>query len=205
LIKQILNNPILRVFSFNSIIVIGKVFSSFVVSKVSAIYLGPTGFAIVGNFKNVLQGILGITSSGFQSGVIRHIAENKNNKQQSSLIITSVFALSLFLSLLIAPFIYFFSDTLSISILNESSYAFIFKYLAICLPLISFNFLLLYIINGLQKIKLFTIISIVFNALNAVLIFLLIHFFNLKGALIVLFSANLGSKYNVNNEVKTSI
>lgn len=185
MIKQILNNPILRVFSFNSIIVIGKVFSSFVVSKVSAIYLGPTGFAIVGNFKNVLQGILGITSSGFQSGVIRHIAENKNNKQQSSLIITSVFALSLFLSLLIAPFIYFFSDTLSISILNESSYAFIFKYLAICLPLISFNFLLLYIINGLQKIKLFTIISIVFNALNAVLTFLLIHFFNLKGALIV--------------------
>ena len=185
MIKQILNNPILRVFSFNSIIVIGKVFSSFVVSKVSAIYLGPTGFAIVGNFKNVLQGILGITSSGFQSGVIRHIAENKNNKQQSSLIITSVFGLSLFLSLLIAPFVYFFSDTLSISILNESSYAFIFKYLAICLPLISFNFLLLYIINGLQKIKLFTIISIVFNALNAVLTFLLIHFFNLKGALIV--------------------
>mgnify|MGYP000336036870 CR=1 FL=1 len=69
MIKKILKNQFFKVLSYNSIIILGKVITSFVVSKVSAIYLGPSGFALVGNFKNLFQGVLGITSSGFESGV----------------------------------------------------------------------------------------------------------------------------------------
>ena len=185
MIKKLLHNEITKVLSYNSVIISGKVISSFIISKVSAIYLGPSGFALVGNFKNVVQGVLGITSSGFQSGVIKHIAESENSKKNYSLIISSVFALSIFISLLIAPFLYFYSDTLSVSLLKNVSYAFSFKYFALFLPLISFNFLLLYIIIGLKKLKLYSIISIIFNIINAVLTFIFIHYFNLKGALIV--------------------
>lgn len=171
--------------SYNSVIISGKVISSFVISKVTAIYLGPSGFALVGNFKNVVQGILGITSGGFQSGVIKHIAESKGSKKNRSLIISSVFALSTFISLLIAPFLYYYSEALSISLLKDISYAFSFKYFALFLPLISFHFLLLYIINGLKRLKLYSLISIIFNIINAVLTFVFIHYFSLKGALIV--------------------
>ena len=115
----------------------GKVITSFVVSKVTAIYLGPAGFAIIGNFKNVFQSVLGITSSGFESGVIRHIAEHRNNKKQYSVIISSVIALSIFISLIIAPVLYIYSDELSQSVLKGISYSFIFKYLAFVLPIIS--------------------------------------------------------------------
>lgn len=185
MIKKILKNQFFKVLSYNSIIILGKVITSFVVSKVSAIYLGPSGFALVGNFKNLFQGVLGITSSGFESGVIRHIAESKNKKEEYASIISTVFALSTLIALFIAPFIYIFSETLSISILKENSYAFVFKYFAFLLPIISFNFLLFFIINGLQRFKLFTQVSILLNVLNAVLTFVLIHFYNLKGALIV--------------------
>ena len=185
MIKKILKNQFFKVLSYNSIIILGKVITSFVVSKVSAIYLGPSGFALVGNFKNLFQGVLGITSSGFESGVIRHITESKNKKEEYASIISTVFALSTLIALFIAPFIYFFSETLSISILKENSYAFVFKYFAFLLPIISFNFLLFFIINGLQRFKLFTQVSILLNVLNAVLTFVLIHFYNLKGALIV--------------------
>ena len=123
--------------SYNSVIISWKVISSFIISKVTAIYLGPSGFALVGNFKNVVQGVLGITSSGFQSGVIKHIAESKNSKKNRSLIISSVFALSTFISLLIAPFLYFYSEALSASLLKDVSYAFSFKYFALFLPAIS--------------------------------------------------------------------
>jgi len=184
LIKKILNNQFFKIFSYNSIIVFGKVISSFVVSKVSAIYLGPSGFAIVGNFRNVLQGVLGITSSGFQSGVIKHIAESKYERELYSSIVSSVFALSLFISLLIAPVLFIFSEALTVYILKEVSYAFVFKYFALLLPLISFNFLILNILNGLQKLKLYTIISSVLNVLNALLTFLCIYFYSLEGALI---------------------
>lgn len=183
--RKIINNQFFKVLSYNGIIVSGKVITSFIVSKVSAIYLGPSGFAIVGNFRNVLQGVLGITASGFQSGVIKHLSENKNDKEQNSLIISSVFCLSICISFIVAPIIFFFSEALSITILKDNSYAFVFKYLAFLLPVISLNFLVLYIVNGLQMFRLYTIISTIFNVLNAGLSFLFVYFFNLKGALIV--------------------
>jgi PST family polysaccharide transporter len=183
--KKILNNQFFRVFSYNSIIISGKIITSFVVSKISAIYLGPSGFALVGNFKNVLQGILGITSSGFQSGVIKHIAESQNKPSALKSIISSVCVLSLGVSVLLAPFLFIFSEELSDYVLLETSYAYVFKYLAFFLPVISLNFLLLYIINGFQKLKLFTIISTIFNVFNAILTFLFIYIYDLSGALMV--------------------
>ncbi|MBT8393883.1 MAG: O-antigen translocase [Bacteroidia bacterium] len=185
MLHKIRSNQFFKVFSFNSYIIIGKVLTSFIISKVTAIYLGPSGFAIVGNFKNIFQAVLGVTSSGFESGVIRHIAENRHNKQSYSTIISSVFTISLFLSLFIASLLFFFSEKLSIYLLKDNSTAFIFKYFALLLPFISFQLLLLYLINGLQKIKLFTYLSLFFNIINAILTFLFIHFFSLKGALLV--------------------
>ena len=186
MLNRIKTNQFFKVFSYNSTIIGGKVISSFIISKVSAIYLGPSGFAIVGNFKNIFQAVLGLTSSGFESGVIKHIAENKSNKKLNSTIISSVFGLSFLLSIFIATLLFYFSNKLSIYILKDISYAFVFKYFAILLPFISFQLLLLYVINGLQKIKLFTYLSFFFNLINAALTFVFIHFFNLKGALLVI-------------------
>ncbi len=179
-----MNNQFFKVFTYNGFIVSGKLFTSFIVSKVSAIYLGPAGYAIVGNLKNILQGVLGLTSSGFESGVIRYTAENKTDKKKLKLIISSVFALSIIISIVVGVLLFAFADKLGTYILKDTSLAFIFKYLAMLLPLISLNFLIIYVINGFQKFKLYTILISVANLLNAIITFLLIYFFSLKGALI---------------------
>lgn len=179
-----MNNQFFKVFSYNSAIVFGKLISSFIVSKISAIYLGPSGYAIVGNFKNLLQGVLGVTSSGFESGLIKYIAENNKSKAKLSVITVSAFSFSVVLSVLIGFFLLIFSDRLSEIILKDSSLAFVFIYLATFLPLISLNFLLIYIINGLKKYKLYTLLISVSNILNAIITFLLVYFYNLSGALI---------------------
>lgn len=182
--KKIFNNTLVTVFSYNSVIVVGKLLSSFVVSKVSAIYLGPAGYAIVGNFKNILQGVLSISSGGFQSGTIKYIAENNSNSKQLKIVASSVAFLSLSVSLILGVLLLFFSNFLSSYFLKDVSFAFVFKYLGVLLPLISFNFLLVYIFNGLQKFKIYTILISVANGLNALLTFLFIYHINLKGALI---------------------
>jgi len=181
--KKIFYNQFFKVFSFNGVIVLGKLFTSFIVSKVSAIYLGPAGYAIVGNFKNALQGVLGITASGFQSGLIKYIAENKHDKKQIQIITVSAFAFSVLISLLIGVLIFIFSNQLAISVLKDPSLTLVFRYLSLLLPLISLNFLIVYIINGLQKFKLYTILISVSNLLNAIITFLLIYYFRLNGAL----------------------
>jgi PST family polysaccharide transporter len=177
-------NRFFKVFSVNGLVVIGKLASSFIVSKVSAIYLGPSGYAIVGNFKNALQGVLGITASGFESGLIKYISENKDDKKQVKIITVSAFIFSVVISFVVGVFLFFLSKHLALFILKDSSLTFIFRYLALLLPLVSLNFLILYIINGLQKFKVYTILITVTNILNAVITFFLIYYFRLSGALI---------------------
>lgn len=183
MLKKIVNNKFFKVFSYNSLVVFGKLITSFIVSKVSAIYLGPSGYAIVGNLKNVLQSALGLTASGFESGIIRYVSENKNDKTQLQIIAASVVTFSVFLSLIIGIPFFVFSEDLADYILKDRSLAFIFRCLAFLLPLISLNFLMIYIANGLQKLRLYTALVTVSNLLNAILTFLFVYFFNLKGAL----------------------
>lgn len=187
MIKNIFTNQLYKVISYNGVVVVLKIISSFIVSKVSAVYLGPSGYAIVGNFRNVLQGLLGVTSTGFESGVIKYISENKANSSGQKIVVINVFALNLLICVCICPFLFLFSEQLALYTLKESSLAFVFKYLSIFFPLVSFSFLIVYIVNGLQKFRLYALLTSISNVLNAVLTFVFVYFFNLEGALIASF------------------
>ncbi|ULC58999.1 O-antigen translocase [Flaviramulus sp. BrNp1-15] len=182
--KKLFGNTLIKVFSYNSIVVFGKLISSFVVSKISAIYLGPSGYAIVGNLKNVLQGVIGITASGFESGIIKYTAENKNNTKHFNIIVSSAITLSVIISLITGLLLFLFANSLSIYVLKDLKFAFVFKCFAFILPLISLNFLVVYIFNGLQKFKTYSVLLTLTNILNALLSFLFIYYLNLKGALL---------------------
>ena len=173
-----------RFLSYNALIVFSKLASSFIVSKVSAIFLGPSGYALVGNFRNIYQIIIGITSSGFESGAIKHIAENRDKKDYFSKVVSSIIVFSVLLSVLVGLLLLIFATRLSEFSFNTSEYAYVFKYMVPLLPLISLNFLILYIINGLQKIKTYAKLIILVSVINAILTFLLIYYHSLEGALL---------------------
>lgn len=173
-----------RFLSYNAVIVFSKLVSSFIVSKVSAVFLGPSGYALVGNFKNIYQIIIGITASGFESGTIKHIAENKNDKAYFSKIVSSIIAFSILLSFLIGFFLFAFASRLSDFTFNSIDYDYIFRYTALLLPLISINFLVIYIINGLQKISTYAKLITLTSIINAIVTFILIYFYSLDGALL---------------------
>lgn len=182
--KAITKNPFLKVFSYNSVVVLGRLIASFIVSKISAIYLGPSGYAIVGNLKSMLQGIFGITSTGFQSGVIKYVTDNKANNKDLKVVVASVTFLGLLISTVVSVFIFIFSKEISVYVLKSVSYSYIFNSLAVALPLITLSFLTVYIVNGLQQLKLYTLIVTFSNILNAVISFILIYYYQLDGALL---------------------
>ncbi|MDO6760192.1 O-antigen translocase [Tamlana sp. 2_MG-2023] len=183
-IKQLYtSNLLIKVTSFNTLIVFVKLISGFVVSKVSAVYLGPSGYALVGNFKNILQGVLGITVTGFESGIIKYVSENKTNKAKVNTVIANVCVFNLLICCVLVLPIYFFSEIIAVYTLKDASFAYIFKYLAFLLPLISFSFLIIYIVNGLQKFKLLSTLVVISNIFNALTTFFLVYSYDLKGAL----------------------
>lgn len=182
--KKIINSPFLKAFSYNSIVVFGRLIASFIVSKVSAIYLGPSGYAIVGNLKNLLQGVLGISSTGFQSGVIKYVTDNRTSKKELKVVVASITFLGVIISLVVGLLLFLFSKQLSIYVLKDQSFEYVLNWLALFLPLISLSFLTVYIVNGLQRFKLYTAIVTISNILNALATFVLIYCFRLDGALL---------------------
>ncbi|SHG49517.1 O-antigen translocase [Winogradskyella jejuensis] len=173
-----------KLLSYNAVIVFFKLVSSFIVSKVSAIFLGPSGYALVGNFRNIFQIFVGITANGFQSGTIRHIAENKNDKFYFSKIVASIIFFSFCLSVFIGIFLIIFSNQLSIYAFKTDGFRDIFVYLAVLLPLISLNSIILYIVNGLQKLKSYTVLVVLYSITNASLTAVLVYNYNFRGALL---------------------
>ncbi|MBD0824316.1 O-antigen translocase [Aestuariibaculum marinum] len=187
--KQINNNQFYKTITYNGLIVFFRVLSSFIVSKVSAMYLGPSGYALLGNLKNIIQGLLGFTITGFESGTIKYISENSSNRNRQNEVIINIIVFSFIISLIFSLITFFFSEDLALYSLKENQYAVFFKLLAFLLPIISFSWLILYITNGLQNIKLYSILLIIFNVLNALITFVLIYTFGLKGAILASFSA----------------
>ncbi|MFS4482100.1 O-antigen translocase [Hyunsoonleella sp. 2307UL5-6] len=188
MLKKFLENSFIKVVSYNSFVVVGKVIASFIVSKVSAIYLGPSGYAVIGNLRNLLQGVFGITAVGFGSGVVKYVAESKRDRKQLNVVITSAITLSFCLSLLVSIVLFVCSGYISKKVLLSSEWTFVIKYLAFLLPMASLSFLVVYIANGLQNYKLYTKLVTVTNILNALATVLLIYFFNLEGALLAAFT-----------------
>lgn len=187
MLKKLFKNSFIKVVSYNGIVVFGKIITSFIISKVSAIYLGPSGYAVLGNLRNLLQAVFGITATGFGSGVVKYVAESKAENKQFRVVVSSAIALSFFLSLIIGILLFALSDYLAEEVLLDKEWSFVIKYLSILLPVASLSFLVVYVANGLQNFKLYTKLVTIANILNAVVTFLLIYYFNLKGALLATF------------------
>ncbi|WP_375236180.1 O-antigen translocase [Winogradskyella sp.] len=181
----------IKFLSYNSLIVLTKLISSFVVSKVTAIYLGPSGYALVGNFKNVFQIVLGVTSRGFESGAIKHIAESSDKNIRLNKIISTIILFSLVLSVLASLVLLIFANKLSEFTFKTESYAYIFGYTALLLPFISVNFLVLYIVNGFQKLKTYAKLVSLASIINALITFVLVYSYGLLGALLAVISVSV--------------
>ncbi len=173
--------PLLRVISLNSVLVAVRLISGFITAKASAVFLGPQGMALLGNFRDLFQLLINLTAKNFESGIIRYTAQD--SKPYPDRVLGTVSGLSLFVILIISPLLLLFSEQLSLVLFHSSTYQNVIILTACILPLIAFNIILLAILNGLKAYKTLVKIQVVGFLGNAVLIWLLAMFRGLEGAL----------------------
>jgi polysaccharide transporter, PST family len=162
-----------------------KLASGLIINKVIAITIGPAGIALIGQFQNFVGIITTIGKGAINSGVTKYVAEyhetdeNKlNDVISASLIITTISSLT------VGVVIFCGSIYFSMWILKTTEHSLVFKLLGVLLIFISFNTLLMSIINGLKKIKLFISINISSSLLSLVITSLLTIKYGVSGALI---------------------
>lgn len=163
-----------------------KMIAALVINKAVAIYIGPTGLALVGQFQNFSQLMLTAAQGAINSGVTKYTAEYGKEDKRTVLLFSTASKISLCTSVFVGCCLIVFSKFASFHFLQTEEYSYIFIVFGFTIVLFVINNLLLAILNGLKEIKTWIVINITQSLYSLIFTTVLIFFFGLEGALLAL-------------------
>jgi len=175
---------LVRTSLLNGFAVAVKVASAIVLNKVLALYVGPTGYALVGQFQNAVTVVVNLTGGLVSAGVTKITAEHFDNEVRQHAVWKTAICFSLCASLIAAIGIFLFRDMLSAWLLSRSDMSNVLVFLALALPATAINTLLLAIINGKKAVGIYVSANIIGSVIVMIMTGLLAYNFGLYGALI---------------------
>ena len=182
--QKIIKTSLFKITSLNSFSVALKIGIGLITSKILAIFVGPSGMALVGNLRNFLTSLENISTLGFQNGIVKYASENEKSKSELEKIVSTVFISLLFVALLLSGFLFFTASYWNQNIFgNNTEYLTVFKVLALVLPAYGFSIFFIAVINGLGKFKKVIWINIIGNIIGLLTSIFLIMQFKTIGAL----------------------
>lgn len=184
------DNMLLKVTSFNSIGILVKIVTGFVTQKALAIFVGPSGVGVVGNFRDFFAAVQTISTAGLSNGIIKYVAEFKKDSKKLAQMLSTSLGIMLIVSSLCAVFVFFTASYWNEKIFsNAYDFTFIIKILALAVPLYALDVLLLAVINGYSRYKTYVVVNAVSNVTVLLLTLFLLWQFRLEGALYSLLAA----------------
>jgi len=153
-------------------------------SKIIAVFLGTSGMALMGSFRNFALMLKSVATLGISNSIVKLFVENKEDKRELSVIYSTFFWIFLFISSALALFVLLFASTISTFLFYTNNYTIPIRFFGLLLPLMVINTFWLAIYNGLEKFKLIMLIQIISNVLVFGLTALLIWKENIFGGLL---------------------
>lgn len=178
---NLLNTSIL-----NGIAVFIKTVTMLLLNKILAIYVGPSGYALIGQFQNFVQVVTGIGGSFINSGIVKYTAEYHEDEQLQRRLWATSSKLIILFTLLISVILICCSFNLSQSIFKHSDYWSVFIWLAIFLVFFNLNGFLLAVINGKKEIVKLVSANIGGTLITLLVTCILVVSYGLYGALVAL-------------------
>ncbi len=163
-----------------------KMIAALVINKAVAVYIGPTGLALIGQFQNFSQLVMTAAQGAINTGVTKYTAEYGKDDERIPVLFSTAAKISLVSSVVVGLGIILFSQVASVKFLQSEEYAYIFVIFGFTIVLFVVNNLLLSILNGLKEIKTFIAINIIQSLYSLVFTSLLIMWIGLDGALIAM-------------------
>lgn len=163
-----------------------KVITAFVINKVLAMYVGPSGLAVIGQLQNFSSIVMTFANGAITSGVVKYTAEHREDIEQKSKFFSTAIVITLGCSVVVGVLLNLFSSYLSTLILKSDEYSSVFIIFGFTIVLFALNTLLMSILNGQKEIKKYVIVNIVSSLFSLGFTSLLIVSFGLIGALYAL-------------------
>ena len=186
-IKKIIQQPLFKITSLNSVHILLKLVFGFITSKALAIFVGANGMAYIGNFRAFLNVVENFSLLGIQNAIVKYVSEYQNDKLKLKSVLATFGLLLLTSSIVISLVLIFGANYLSKQIFHHSEiYSFVFYVLAILFPLYVFSTFCISVVNGFQQYKKVIYIQIISSSIALVFSVFLIYYYETSGALISL-------------------
>ncbi|WP_151822113.1 O-antigen translocase [Acinetobacter oleivorans] len=177
---------LLKTSVLNGVAVLIKTATMFILNKILAIYVGPAGYAAIGQFQNFIQMVTTFAGSAINTAVIKYTAEYYEDETKQRNIWKTAGSIVLLFSLIFSLIILIFQKQLSIYIFHTDLYQTVFVWFAVFLTLFTFNALFLAILNGKKEVLRLVIANIVGSIFSLAVTSLLAIKYGLYGALVAL-------------------
>jgi PST family polysaccharide transporter len=175
---------LLKTSLLNGIAVVVKVASALVLNKILAVYVGPAGYAVIGQFQNAVSIIVSLAGGVVATGVTKATAQHFDDEAKQHAVWQTATRFSLCASLVAALLLLLAGDSLAQWLLHRKDMSNVFVWLAIALPAMAANNLLLAIVNGKKEVGIYVIANIFGSLISLLVVGFLAYFFGLYGALV---------------------
>ncbi len=170
----------------NGIAVAVKVSTAILLNKILAVYVGPAGYAVIGQYQNALAVAASLAGGVLASGVTKGTAEHFDDEARQHAVWQTAVKLSLVATVTASATLLLTGPWLSEQLLQRLDMSSIFVWLGLALPAIVANNLLLAIINGKKEVGIYVAANIVGSLLSLALVSLLTYVWGLYGALVAI-------------------
>src|SRR5690554_4457543 len=170
----------------NGIAVVIKMLTLLGLNKILAIYVGPAGYAALGQFQNAVQMVTTLASGAINTGVTKYTAEYHDDEAKQHAVWRTAGTISLVGSIVVAIGVITFNKPLAGWFLKDESLGSVFIWFAATLILFVFNTLLLAILNGKKEIHRYVIANIAGSLFALVVTTIMAIQMGLYGALVAL-------------------
>ncbi|UUN90442.1 O-antigen translocase [Pseudomonas extremorientalis] len=144
----------------NGIAVVVRMLTLLCINKILAIYVGPTGYAALGQFQNAVQMITTFASGAINAGVTKYTAEYHEDEQKQHTVWRTAGSISVFGAIVTGAIVAVFNEQLSLLFLGDIKFGGVFIWFAATLVLFVLNTLLLAVLNGKKEIVRYVISNI---------------------------------------------
>lgn len=177
---------LLKTSVLNGVAVLIKTATMFILNKILAIYVGPAGYAAIGQFQNFIQMVTAFAGGAINTAVIKYTAEYHEDENKQRAIWKAAGSLVLIFSFTFTFIILTFQKQLSIYIFQTAEYQYVFLWFALFLVFFNLNTLFLAILNGKKEILKLVIANIIGSIFSLLVTGTLAIQYHLYGALIAL-------------------
>ena len=170
----------------NAIAVAIKMLTMLGINKVLAVYVGPSGYAALGQFQNAVQMITTFGSGAINTGVIKYTSEYSQDESEQHKLWKAAGTIALTASIFVGALVVIFNQTLASWFIKDAQYGSVFIWFGLTLIFFVFNTLLLAILNGKKEIARYVIANVAGSIFSLTISVVMILQLGLYGALLTL-------------------